>query len=61
VTTEERVLNAFIITMLTFFYALIFANISSIFSSNDNFLSFNEKYQHVRKTVPKKKLTPELS
>jgi Ion transport protein len=41
VSTNERALNAFIIWCLTFFYALLFANISSVFSGSNNFLSFN--------------------
>lgn len=41
VSTSERALNAFIIWCLTFFYALLFANISSVFSGGNNFLNFH--------------------
>ena len=44
VTIEERVLNVFLIWILTFFYALLFANISSVFNHDNSFLNFNEKY-----------------
>ena len=41
VTTSERALNAFIIWLLTFFYAMLFANIGSVFKQGNNFLSFH--------------------
>jgi hypothetical protein len=44
VTIEERVLNAFMIWFFTFFYAMLFANISSIFNTENSFLNFNEQY-----------------
>lgn len=44
VSTDERTLNAFMIWILTFFYAFLFANIASIFIEGNNFLFFNEKY-----------------
>lgn len=44
VSTSERALNSFIVWCLTFFYALLFANISSVFSGGNYFLSFNQKY-----------------
>lgn len=44
VTLEERLLNAFMIWIFTFFYAMLFANISSIFTHGNSFLDFNERY-----------------
>ena len=55
VTIEERTLNAFMILCFTFFYALLFANISSIFNTENSFLNFNERYQYVKKTLPSTK------
>lgn len=61
VTTEERILNCFIIWNTTFFYAFCFANISSIVSDflGNNFLLFHEKFSNVRSFISKKK-TPEV-
>lgn len=56
VNTEERVLNAFMIWLLTFFYAFCFANISSIFNEDNDFLYFNAKYNHIMSSIPKEKI-----
>jgi len=40
------------ILCFTFFYALLFANISSIFNTENSFLNFNEGYQYVKQTLP---------
>lgn len=53
---DERMLNVFIIWCFTFFYSLLFANISSIFNEGNNFLSFHQKYQYVMNTIPKEKM-----
>ena len=42
---------------ITFFYALLFANITSIFNEGNNFLSFNSKYNYVMQTIPRDKIT----
>ena len=55
VTIDERLLNAFMILCFTFFYSLLFANISSIFNTENSFLNFNERYQYVKKTLPSEK------
>lgn len=61
VSTNERILNAFLIWCMTFFYALLFANISSVFNEGNNFLDFNSKYQYVMHTIPKDKLSQSLN
>jgi hypothetical protein len=62
VTIEERLLNAFMIWVFTFFYALLFANIQSMFTAgNNSFLMFNERYQHVMSAIPTQRLTKELT
>lgn len=60
VTLEERLLNAFMIWIFTFFYAMLFANISSIFTHGNSFLDFNERYQRVLSAIPTQKLSPEV-
>lgn len=60
VTLEEKMLNAFMIWMFTFFYALLFANISSMFTYGNSFLDFNEKYQHVMSSIQTQKLSDEV-
>lgn len=58
VTTTERALNAFLILLLTFFYAFLFANISSLFVEDNNFLAFHHRYQYVLNSIPPDQLTP---
>ena len=60
VTIEERMLNAFMIWVFTFFYALLFANISSMFALGNSFLDFNNKYQHVMTSIQTQKLSGEV-
>ena len=48
------------IWILTFFYALLFANIQSMFTHGNSFLDFNEKYQHVLSSIPTQKLSKEV-
>jgi hypothetical protein len=58
VSTDERVLNAFLIWCFTFFYAFLFANVSSVVSDflGSNFLSFHEKFHNVMSLIPKDKI-----
>ena len=60
VTLEEKLLNAFMIWVFTFFYALLFANIQSMFTHGNSYLDFNEKYQHVMSSIPTQKLPKEV-
>ena len=60
VNTNERILNAFIIWNITFFYAFLFANIASVLTENNNFLTFHEKYQHVMNSLPTEKIPTHL-
>ena len=58
VSTDERVLNTFIIWCFTFFYAFLFANISSIVSDflGNSFLDFHEKFHNVMCMIPKDRI-----
>jgi hypothetical protein len=48
------------IWIFTFFYALLFANIQSMFTHGNSFLDFNEKYQHVLSSIPTQRLSGEV-
>lgn len=62
ISTDERMLNAFIMWLFTFFYAFLFANIASIVRDllGTNFLTFHEKYNTVRSMLPKDKMPKEV-
>lgn len=45
VGSEERMLNAFIIPLSTFFHVFLFASLGSIFSGGNEFIRFNHKYK----------------
>lgn len=60
VSTDERVINSFIIVCITLFYALLFANISSIFNDENNFLNFHQRYQRVLQKIPREKMTSQI-
>ena len=48
ISTEEKILNTFIMWIFVFFYAFCFANIASIVSDllGNNFLQFHERFQY---------------
>lgn len=62
VSTDERLLNAFLMWSFTFFYALLFANIASIVSDllGKNFLIFHEKYHNAMSMIPKDKMPADV-
>lgn len=60
VSTDERILNSFMMWCFTFFYAFLFANIASIVRDllGKNFLYFHEMYNNVTSMVGQQKLPP---
>ena len=62
VSTQERILNAFIIWILVFYYAFSFANIASIVGDflGTNFLTFHERYTAVKSMINQHKIPPSV-
>ena len=62
VSTDERILNSFMMWCFTFFYAFLFANIASIVADmlGRNFLIFHERYNNIMSMLPKDKIPAQL-